>query len=59
MGVTVKFECDGCFTETEPVRLPYHKSLDHSAPKGWVIYDPYTQMTYCGDCWKEIMEVDR
>ena len=22
--------------------------------EGWVLFDPYTQMTYCPECWKSI-----
>ena len=29
------------------------KILDH-APEGWMIFDPYTQTTYCSDCWAGI-----
>ena len=24
------------------------------APEGWIAYDPYTQCTYCPDCWTGI-----
>ena len=24
------------------------------APDGWIAHDPYTQVTYCPDCWAEI-----
>lgn len=23
-------------------------------PDGWIAFDPYTQCTYCPDCWAEI-----
>ena len=26
---------------------------DH-APEGWIAFDPYTQCTYCPDCWAGI-----
>ena len=22
--------------------------------EGWILFDPYTQMTYCPDCWESI-----
>ena len=25
-------------------------------PDGWVMFDPYTQCTYCPDCWTCIVE---
>ena len=25
------------------------------APDGWVAFDPYTQITYCEDCWESII----
>ena len=24
--------------------------------EGWILFDPYTQCTYCPDCWKSIKE---
>ena len=29
-------------------------SVADSAPEGWVAFDPYTQVTYCPECWAEI-----
>jgi hypothetical protein len=25
-----------------------------AAPSGWVVFDPYTQQTYCAKCWAGI-----
>ena len=39
----------------------YHTTeIEDIAPEGWVPFDPYTQVTYCPDCWAEIeQEVHR
>lgn len=29
-------------------------SVTEVAPDGWVVFDPYTQCTYCPDCWASI-----
>ena len=29
-------------------------SVADIAPEGWVAFDPYTQVTYCPECWAEI-----
>jgi len=39
--VTITYSCGGCDAE------------DHG-PEGWVVYDPYTLVTYCGECWESI-----
>ncbi len=28
------------------------------APDGWVMFDPWTYVTYCPDCWKSITAED-
>lgn len=25
-------------------------------PEGWIMFDPYTQATYCPDCWAGLLE---
>lgn len=25
------------------------------APEGWIMFDPYTQQTYCPECWGSIV----
>ncbi len=29
-------------------------SIASVAPKGWMVYDPYTLLTYCPECWSAI-----
>lgn len=31
-------------------------SIESVAPDGWMVWDPYTQMTYCPACWASIEE---
>ena len=28
--------------------------VEDAAPDGWVAFDPYTQVTYCPECWASI-----
>lgn len=33
----------------------YHVTqFEDAAPAGWVAFDPYTQVTYCPECWADI-----
>ncbi len=33
----------------------YHEDrASEVAPDGWIAFDPYTQVTYCPDCWADI-----
>ncbi len=27
---------------------------EEHAPEGWVVYDPYTLVTYCPTCWDDV-----
>lgn len=62
-------ECDGCreAVTVGPLRRRFHGSQgDHGwgywqtdkpeslAPEGWVMFDPYTQQSYCPACWESI-----
>lgn len=29
-------------------------TIETAAPDGWMVFDPYTQMTYCPACWEQI-----
>ena len=70
MTIKTIFECGGCFKKEEGkipqsrfVSLSgkswgfgsYHQdSFSDVAPEGWIAFDPYTQCTYCPECWGEI-----
>lgn len=70
MGVRLLLSCGGCDATAEgtaPLRRRFHGtqgdwgigtySVDHPetlTPAGWVMFDPYTQATYCADCWAQI-----
>ena len=67
--IKVIFECGGCDATAEG-RLwrkfrsfsgrsygfgTYHTTTpQEAAPEGWIAFDPYTQVTYCPDCWADI-----
>ena len=71
--ITVKFECGGCF-KTEEAQMKrqfvslngkgygfgsYHTdSIDEITPEGWIAFDPWTQCTYCPECWESITKVE-
>jgi hypothetical protein len=70
MGVRVILSCGGCDATaegTQPIRRRFHGThgdwglgryltdpITDAAPEGWVMFDPYTQATYCPDCWAQI-----
>lgn len=70
MGVRLLLSCGGCDATAEGTallrKLFYGTRGDHGigsyhignpealAPDGWVMFDPYTQATYCPDCWEVI-----
>ena len=72
MGVTVSFQCDGCFRIDGgiPVESEFRSltgrshgfgahsvpSVDTLAPTDWVAFDPYTGRCYCPSCWREIVK---
>jgi hypothetical protein len=29
-------------------------TVEAAAPEGWVVFDPYTHLTYCPACWASI-----
>ena len=74
MGVRLQLDCGGCdaTATTEPLRKRfegfYNKShglgtyqLDDPeslTPEGWVMFDPYTQQTYCPDCWRHVRGIE-
>ncbi len=69
MSVMLDLSCNGCEATARvgPLRMRFHgtrgdrgfgrTSVDDPetlAPDGWVLFDPYTYMTYCGPCWTSI-----
>ncbi len=60
--------CDATAEGTAPIRRQWvsisggnlHKvqqvppTITDLAPEGWVMFDPYTLVTYCPKCWAEI-----
>ncbi len=68
MGVTIHVSCSGCDAEADGGQI--HKrwvstfgggihhaemsSINDAAPEGWVLFDPYTLITYCPACWASI-----
>ena len=70
MTVMLKLSCGGCDATAEvgPVRRRFYgvngkdygigryaiDPVEDFAPKGWVMFDPYTQCTYCPECWDRI-----
>ncbi len=33
-------------------------TYEELTPEGWIAFDPYTQSTYCPDCWASIENDD-
>lgn len=67
--ITLIFQCGGCFEEASALLgrtfisvtgRPYGfgrwqtDNVADLAPEGWVVFDPYTQATYCPECWAGI-----
>lgn len=60
--------CSKTTRGTGPVRRVFHgvngrdygfgtwkiEPISNLAPQGWVPFDPYTNVTYCPECWDEI-----
>ena len=60
--------CDASVTVHNAIRREFHSfsgrgygfgtyhdtKIEDVAPEGWVAFDPYTQATYCPDCWAGI-----
>lgn len=60
--------CDAKAEGTDRLRKRFHSfsgrgyglgvyvidDIETVTPEGWVAFDPYTQMTYCPECWAEI-----
>ncbi len=46
-SITGKSHGFGSYTTTK---------IEDICPDGWIAFDPYTQCTYCPDCWKEIAD---
>jgi len=34
-----------------------HDKAEDVCPEGWIAFDPYTQCTYCPECWAEIFAI--
>jgi hypothetical protein len=45
------FVVDGVAWDRTTVKTP---TIESVAPEGWMVFDPYTQMTYCANCWESI-----
>jgi len=63
MAVTVHLACSGCDATANSLRLPngsrrarVTEALQAIAPEGWVVFDPFTAVTYCPKCWAEITD---
>ena len=72
MSVHLALTCDGCpataTTDYLRKRFVSFSGRDHGfghfyvgdpeklTPDGWVMFDPYTQCTYCPKCWAAIEE---
>jgi hypothetical protein len=69
MTVMLTLMCGGCNRAevVGPLRRRFHGSHGNSGwgawktddprlltPDGWVMFDPYTQATYCPECWASI-----
>lgn len=75
MGVTVKLSCGGCDATVDHAGFVNNKfcsfsgrghgfgvrrvEIDWAVPKGWCVFDPWTQATYCPKCSEELgIDVD-
>jgi len=71
MSVTVSFACGGCYATAGPFLYTHQYNPPRNgmvkswlppiatlAPEGWVAFDPYTNCTYCKECWKGIENAD-
>jgi len=36
-------------------RAVYENTIEDVVPDGWMAYDPWTQCTYCPECWKSVL----
>ena len=32
-----------------------HETVEDVIPEGWIAFDPYTNCTYCPECWESII----
>ena len=67
--VRLTFSCGGCHEEaTGSIRKQFRSitgksygigsyfitDIEEAAPDGWIVFDPWTQCTYCPDCWADL-----
>lgn len=53
MGVHLLLECGGC--DATATAGPIRRDPEAVTPEGWVMFDPWTQATYCPPCWAAIL----
>lgn len=72
--ITLMFKCGGCpkeepgthwLTNSFTPFIPggsfgtrHMTTAQDVAPEGWIAFDPYTQATYCPECWAGIESDD-
>ena len=72
MSVQVTLSCNGCPATAGPFKYGWVfgstvngwtrsglPSLQSVAPDGWILFDPYTRITYCPECWAIIEAPDK
>lgn len=74
MTIKTIFECGGCLKKEDGkspqsrflsltgkgygLGSYVEDKISDLAPEGWIAFDPYTQCTYCPECWDEIEAVE-
>lgn len=70
MSVDLLLSCGGCDATAKvgPLHKRFHSLYgggfgtyrlddpEHLTPEGWVMFDPWTQATYCPACWTDIRD---